>query len=208
MKEDKISFMSDALELEGLIRDMPGDKGVVVTHPHSLYGGNMHNNVVESLINVYQQTGYSTLRFNFRGVGGSQGVYDQGQGEQEDVKSALLYLFENGKNTVDLAGYSFGAWVNGLAALKEDAFQRMIMVSPPVAFLDFDSMLPTPKLELVIAGSQDQIAPVELIEAILPKWNPLARLEVIEGADHFYLGYTAQLENIVAGYLADSRALE
>ena len=208
MKEQQVSFMSDAHKLEGLIRDMPGDKGVVVTHPHSLYGGNMHNNVVESLISVYQQMGYSTLRFNFRGVGGSQGEYDQGRGEQEDVKSALQYLFENGKEAVDLAGYSFGAWVNGLAGLKENAFQRMIMVSPPVAFLDFDSMLPTPKLELVIAGSQDQIAPVALIEAILPKWNPLARLEVIDGADHFYLGYTGQLEDIVADYLAASGALD
>ena len=208
MKEERVSFMSDGLKLEGLVRDMPGDKGAVVTHPHSLYGGNMHNNVVESLISVYQQMGYSTLRFNFRGVSGSQGDYDQGQGEQQDVRSALQHLFENGKETVDLAGYSFGAWVNGLAAPKEDYLQRMIMVSPPVAFLDFDSMLPTPKLELIIAGSQDQIAPVELIEAILPKWNPLARLEVIEGADHFYLGYTAQLEDIVADYLADIRALE
>ena len=208
MKEQQVSFMSGALILEGLIRDMPGDEGVVVTHPHSLYGGSMHNNVVESLINVYQQSGYSTLRFNFRGVGGSQGEYDQGQGEQKDVKSALRYLFENRKKAVDLAGYSFGAWVNGLACLNEDAFQRMIMVSPPVAFLDFDSMLPTPKLELVIAGSQDQMAPVELIEAILPKWNPLARLEVIEGADHFYFGYTGQLENVVAEYLAAIRDLE
>jgi alpha/beta superfamily hydrolase len=202
MGEQQVFFRSDTFKLEALIQEMEGDKGVVITHPHSLYGGTMLNNVVESLAHVYQQTGYTTLRFNFRGVGGSQGEYDQGQGEQEDVKSALEFLSEYGKNVLDLAGYSFGAWVNGLAELKENTVQRMIMVSPPVAFLDFGSMPLTPQLELVIAGSRDQIAPVELIENVLPKWNPRAVLEVIEGADHFYVGYTDKLKYILANYLA------
>ncbi len=202
MGEQQIFFGSDTFKLEGLIQKMPGDKGVVITHPHSLYGGTMHNNVVESLVHVYKQKGYTTLRFNFRGVGRSQGEYDQGQGEQEDVKSALEFLSEDGKKVLNIAGYSFGAWVNGLAGLKENTVQRMIMVSPPVTLLDFGPMPLTPQLELVIAGSRDQIAPVELIENMLPNWNPRATLEVIEGADHFYVGYTDKLEHIVANYLA------
>jgi alpha/beta superfamily hydrolase len=202
MDEQQIVFMSGTLKLEGLLHHMPGDKGMVITHPHSLYGGSMHNSVVESLVRVYQQAGYTTLRFNFRGVGRSQGVYDQGRGEREDVEAALGFLHERGKKVVDLAGYSFGAWVNGLAGLKHDAVQRMIMVSPPVAFLDFASMPPTPQLELVIAGGLDQIAPAELIETMLPNWNPGARLKVIEGADHFYAGYTVELEHILADHLA------
>ena len=202
MAEQQVFFMSGAFKLEGLIQFMPGDQGVAITHPHSLYGGSMYNNVVESLVQVYQLAGYTTLRFNFRGVGKSQGEYGQGQGEQEDVKSALQFVAEKGKRSLDLAGYSFGAWVNGLAGLQEDIVQRMIMVSPPVAFLDFGSMAPAPQLELVIAGSRDQIAPVELIETMLPNWNPKTRLEVIEGADHFYNGCTDKLEYILADYLA------
>jgi uncharacterized protein len=205
MAEEPVFFMSGTLQIQGLLQTKPGDKGVVITHPHPLYGGSMHNNVVESLVRVYQQAGYSTLRFNFRGVGGSQGEYDNGQGEQEDVNAALHYLAEQGKNVVDLAGYSFGAWVNGLTRLDGGIVRQMVMVSPPVAFLDFGSAQPLPQLRLVIAGSRDEIAPPELIQTTLPTWNPGARLEIIEGADHFYGTYTAELESILTNYLAGER---
>ena len=202
MAEEPVFFMSGTLQIQGLLQTKPGDKGVVITHPHPLYGGSMHNNVVESLVHAYQQAGYATLRFNFRGVGSSQGKYDDGQGEQEDVKAALHYLAEQGKNVVDLAGYSFGAWVSALARPDGDIIRQMIMVSPPVAFLDFGPPQSIPQLRLVVAGSRDEIAPPELIKTILPNWNSSARLEIIEGADHFYGAYTEKLESILTGYLA------
>jgi alpha/beta superfamily hydrolase len=202
MAEEPVFFMSGTLQIQGLLQTKPGDKGVVITHPHPLYGGSMHNNVVESLVRVYQQAGYSTLRFNFRGVGSSHGEYSDGTGEQEDVRSALRYLSERGKKVIDLAGYSFGAWVNALTRPPVDAVQSMIMVSPPVAFLDFSSAQPIPQLRLVIAGSRDEIAPPELIKTILPNWNSSARLEIIEGADHFYGRHTAKLESMLADYFA------
>jgi len=202
MAEEPVFFMSGTLQIQGLLQTKPGDKGVVITHPHPLYGGSMHNNVVESLVHAYQQAGYATLRFNFRGVGSSQGKYDDGQGEQEDVKAALHYLVEQGKNVVDLAGYSFGAWVSALTRPDGDIIRQMIMVSPPVAFLDFGPPQSIPQLRLVIAGSSDEIAPPELIKTILPNWNSSARLEIIEGADHFYGSYTDKLESILTDYLA------
>ncbi len=202
MAEEPVFFMSGTLQIQGLLQTKPGDKGVVITHPHPLYGGSMHNNVVESLVHAYQQAGYATLRFNFRGVGSSQGEYDHGQGEQEDVKAALHYLAEQGKNVVDLAGYSFGVWVNALARPEGDIVHRMVMVSPPVAFLDFGPPQSIPQLRLVVAGSRDDIAPPELIKTILPNWNSSARLEIIEGADHFYGAYTEKLESILTDYLA------
>ena len=205
MDQELIFFKAGDFKIEGLLQTTPGDKGVVITHPHPLYGGSMHNNVVESLVQVYQQAGYTTLRFNFRGVGGSQGEYDSGQGEQEDVNAALHYLAEQGKNAVDLAGYSFGAWVNTLTSPSVDVVQRMIMVSPPVAFLDFGPPQSIPQLELVVAGSRDEIAPPELIKTILPTWNSSARLEIIEGADHFYAAHTGKLESILTYYLARER---
>jgi alpha/beta superfamily hydrolase len=202
MAEEPVFFMSGTLQIQGLLQSRPGDKGVVITHPHPLYGGSMHNNVVESLVHAYQQAGYATLRFNFRGVGSSQGKYEDGQGEQEDVKAALHYLVEQGKNVVDLAGYSFGAWVNALTRPDGDIIRQMIMVSPPVAFLDFGPPQSIPQLRLVVAGSRDEIAPPELIQTILPNWNSSARLEIIEGADHFYGAYTEKLESILTDYLA------
>lgn len=202
MAEEQVIFASGTLQIQGLLQTTPGDKGAVITHPHPLYGGSMRNNVVESLAQVYQQAEYSTLRFNFRGVGSSQGEYDHGHGEREDVKAALRYLAEQGKNVIDLAGYSFGAWVNGLARLEVDNLQGMVMVSPPVAFLDFAPAQSMPLLRLVIAGSCDEIAPPELIRTLLPTWNSRARLEIIEGADHFYGAYTAKLESILTDYLA------
>ena len=109
MAEKQIRFLSGDIEIEGLLYSSEGNKGVVITHPHPLYGGNMYNNVVKALVRIYQLAGYSTLRFNFRGVGLSKGTYGNGIGEQEDVRAALLYLAQEGKQSLDLAGYSFGS---------------------------------------------------------------------------------------------------
>ncbi|RLJ02607.1 MAG: alpha/beta hydrolase, partial [Candidatus Aenigmatarchaeota archaeon] len=112
MKEEKVFFQAGDVKIEGMLYNAPGEKGAVVTHPHPLYGGDMHNNVVETVVQAYREKGYATLRFNFRGVGRSTGSYDEGIGEQEDVRAALAYLTGTGKTSIDLAGYSFGAWVN------------------------------------------------------------------------------------------------
>ena len=201
MVEEPVIFQSTDINIEGLLGSMPGDKGVVITHPHPLYGGNMYNNVVEALVRVYQLAGYTTLRFNFRSVGSSEGEYDNGLGEREDVRAALHYLAQRGKKILDLAGYSFGSWVNALAISELDTVDKMVMISPPVAFMDFSSVGLTPQIQLVVAGSRDDIAPPELIKNMLPTWNPAAHLEIIDGADHFYLGYTGKLESILTAYL-------
>jgi alpha/beta superfamily hydrolase len=201
MVEEPVLFEATHIHIEGLFHSVSGDKGVVITHPHPLYGGNMYNNVVESLVRMYQLAGYSTLRFNFRSVGASEGKYDNGVGEREDVKAALHYLSQRGKKVLDLAGYSFGSWVNALTISELDNVGRMTMISPPVAFLDFKSVGFTPQIQLVLAGSQDQIAPPKIIENLLPTWNPEAHLEIIDGADHFYIGYTGKLESVLTNYL-------
>ena len=203
MTEEPVFFFADDLKIAGLRFIAPGDKGVVVTHPHSLYGGSMDNTVVETLVRVYQRAGYSTLRLNFRGVGESQGSYDAGRGEQQDVKAAINYLASQGKTALDLAGYSFGAWVNALLGALEDSIRRMIMVSPPVAFLDFQNVHRLPTLQLVITSDRDQFAPPNLIVAALSHWNPEASLQIIQGADHFYGGYTEELTSVLAAALPE-----
>jgi len=194
----KITFLSEDYEIEGLFNKRDQDKGVVVTHPHPLYGGDMYNLVVETIVHVYYQKGYSTLKFNFRGVGKSQGEYDNGVGEQKDVVAAIAFLFETGIKQIDLAGYSFGAWVNAHAIREDAPVQNIMMVSPPVGFMDFQPTSAISGLKFVVTGSRDDIAPVDIIRKTFPVWNPDARFEVIDGADHFYGGYLGQLESVLS----------
>ena len=199
--EERIFFQSEGLKIEGLINEFPGDEAVVVTHPHPLYGGEMHNNVVEAVIAAYHQKDITTLRFNFRGVGQSEGNHGQGIGEQKDVRAALEYLNDLGKTSLDLAGYSFGAWVNAMGLESFDQVKRLIMVSPPVAVIDFSFLAYNPRIQLVISGSEDDIAPPQMIKDMLPTWNPGAEFKVIERADHFYWGGTDEVALIIKNFL-------
>jgi len=205
MGEERVLLESMGVKIEALVDLSKGHGAVVVTHPHPLYGGDMYNNVVESIARAYRERGFSTLRLNFRGVGRSEGQYDQGIGEQEDVAAALRYFHDMGKNSIDLAGYSFGAWVNALGLSRFTQAGRMIMVSPPVNFIDFTFFSKSPKLKLVIAGSKDDIGSASMIEEMLPGWNPDAIFKVIQGADHFYLGKTSELDGIIQGFLDRNR---
>jgi alpha/beta superfamily hydrolase len=195
--EEKIFFRSEDNQLEGFLAKGNGAKGVVITHPHPLYGGDMYNSVVTTIAQSYQKKGYTTLRFNFRGVGHSQGTYDAGEGEQQDVRAALSFLRDRDIDQIDLAGYSFGTWVNARLAADEVGIQNMAMVSPPVAFLEFDGMGPLEALTLIVTGSRDDIAPADIIARLHARWNPKAHFEVIEGADHFYGGYLDRLQKIL-----------
>ena len=109
----------------------------------------------------------------------------------------IRYLADLGIEQIDLAGYSFGAWVNGNLSCAGDGVSNMVMVSPPVAFIDFDSVSTIDCLKLIITGSRDEIAPAEMIRQSYHVWNTEARLEVIDGADHFYGGYEDMLEEIL-----------
>ncbi|MDY6825435.1 MAG: alpha/beta fold hydrolase [Thermodesulfobacteriota bacterium] len=194
--EKNISFPCDDINLSGLFDEGMGTgvkNGVVVTHPHPLYGGDMYNPVVEEIIRTYRAKGWATLRFNFRGTGASGGRHDEGYGEQEDIAAALTYMRNAGIPVPDLAGYSFGAWVCARCAAALDNAHRMIMVSPPVAMMDFAGIEAIPQLALVITGSLDEIAPPDLLHQHLPIWNPDARFSVIEGADHFFSGWANAL---------------
>jgi alpha/beta superfamily hydrolase len=193
----KVRFFSENFEIEGLFSKKDEKKGVVVTHPHPLYGGDMYNLVVETIVHVYSIKGYSTLKFNFRGVGRSQGTYDNGDGEQKDVLAALSFLGDMGMEQIDLAGYSFGAWVNAHAVQEDVAVKNMVMISPPAGFMDFSTIGPMERLKLVVTGSRDDIAPADVVKQMCSVWNPNARFVVIDGADHFYGGYLNQLEAVL-----------
>jgi uncharacterized protein len=201
MSEKRLFIQSGDLQLEALLEELPGQKGVVVTHPHPLYGGEMRNPVVETVVRAYREKGFTTLRFNFRGAGGSQGSHDQGRGEQEDVQAGLLFLSSLGKTEIDLAGYSFGAWVNAQGIERFALARRFVLVSPPVAFLDFGFLAQSPKIRLVVAGSEDEIGPAAAIEDQMSKWNPEGSLRIIQGADHFYSMKMGELRSALLEFL-------
>ncbi len=177
------------------------EQGVVISHPHPLYGGDMNNFIVDLIARTYQKKGFTTLRFNFRGTGKSQGSFDNGTGEQEDVNAAIATLVKIDIKKIDLAGYSFGAWVNALATSKSNFIGNMVMVSPPVGFVDFSPVNSISSLKLVVTGSNDDIAPADRIKTMYPAWNPKAQLEIISGADHFYSGCLAELESVLSSHI-------
>jgi len=117
------------------------------------------------------------------------------------VLAALAFLFEMGIKKIDLAGYSFGSWVNAHALREDTPVENMVMVSPPVGFMAFQPTNALGCLRFVVTGSEDDIAPAELVEKMIPQWNEKARFEVIDGADHFYGGYMKELESVLSSNL-------
>ncbi len=199
--ETGITFQAGTLQLEGLYQRQSNERGVIVTHPHSLYGGDMYNTVVGSVIQTYAEKGFTTLRFNFRGVGGSQGGYDNGEGEQQDVLGALNFLLTCGLTNLHLVGYSFGSWVNLRIDDYPDEVSDMVAISPPVALLSHRDVTQRPLLQYVISGTKDDFGPEKLVRSSVQSWNPKAQLEFIDNCDHFFSGHHRELEDLLSDYL-------
>jgi uncharacterized protein len=196
-KSEPIIFKSGSLNLEGLLTPGTSSKGVVISHPHPLYGGDRHNYVVGLVAGAFQARGWATLTFNFRGVGRSQGTFDEGRGEQEDVSAALSCLGNHGSETIVLAGYSFGAWVNALRAGQEPKVQSSILVSPPLAMMDFSFLKGDEKTKLIVCGDQDPYCPAAAIEQLARAMTRPPLLEIIPGADHFFSSGSEALISII-----------
>jgi uncharacterized protein len=196
-----IRFLSENLWLQGVLEDNGARRAMVITHPHPLYGGDMHNPVVLAIAAAGRKKGVTVLRFNFRGVGDSQGAYTDGVGEQQDLLAALGYLRTAGFAADLIAGYSFGSWVNARAAVETGVDASQIMVSPPVAVMDFGALAVLPGLQLVVTGARDAIAPPDRVSALAKRLNPAARVAVIPRADHFYNGTISHLETALADAL-------
>jgi uncharacterized protein len=198
MNENRINFKSGDLTLEGLFALGTANKGAVLAHPHPMMGGNMRDNVLMALAEAFNDAGYSTLRFNFRGTGRSEGFFDDGHGEQEDLKSAVNFLKSMGQKEVVLAGYSFGAWVSFQAAMT-DGISDVILVAPPLAEMGFDFAAPGSRVGLAICGDSDPFCPAGDLRDYADANG--FKMAIVEGADHFFFGRERDLIEIVSGYL-------
>jgi len=199
MIEEKIFIKNGSLLLEGLISRSSGTKAVVICHPDSLMGGSMHNNVVEALQEAFASENYTTLRFNFRGVGASTGCYDEGNGEQRDILAVCEYLKEQGFSELVFAGYSFGSWVGSKIFERAiNPFSSVILVAPPVDYFDFQWDDLKDKIDLIICGDSDQFCSLNILKLEAARIN--APLKIIRGADHFYVGKERELAEILKKY--------
>ncbi len=180
----------------------PGSPGALVLHPHPLYGGSMHNNVVETLVAAAADKGWGALRFNFRGVGGSSGRHDQGRGEQDDVLAAAAWLGRLCPGPLVLMGYSFGSLVGAAAASRLDNLAAGIWVAPPLLLGDLPDWPSDAGRLLMIAGDGDEFAPLEGLKAYASRMGTRVELVVFEKGDHFFVGRESALFEEASGFLS------
>jgi alpha/beta superfamily hydrolase len=199
MNEQTLFFGKENIRLEGRYSPSGGTLGAVISHPHPLMGGDMGNPVVEILSGALNACGISTLRFNFRGVGRSAGRYDEGRGEQDDLLAAVSFLEGQGVREILLAGYSFGAWVTA-GVLNRRHLLPAILVSPPIDLLPFAFPALRGKVGLIVCGDRDQFCPSERISVVADA--VACRLDLIPGADHFFLSREPDLAACLTAFAA------
>jgi len=199
----RVRFACGDLQLEGeLTSPAAPQQGAVICHPHPQYGGDMNNSVVLALARALDAAGYATLRFNFRGVGGSTGAYANAIGEVDDARAATRCLSErSGVQRVTLAGYSFGAMVILRAGPTLAAVDRLIAVAPPLAFFSLQELQECPKAKLFVVGDGDRYCSVAELSRQLQTVAEPKTQQIVPGADHFFLGHEATIARAVRAFV-------
>jgi alpha/beta superfamily hydrolase len=178
----------------------------VVCHPHPLFGGTMHNKVVYQAAKALHQHGASVLRFNFRGVGQSEGVYDHGQGEQGDVRAAIDYLADEFPGRpILVAGFSFGSSVGLRVGCGDARVVQLIGMGLPVDNIDFSFLRGCSKPKLLIQGGNDQFGSRASMDALFATIPEPKRLVVVDGADHFFTGKLDAVGSAIDTWLNDGQ---
>lgn len=199
----EIIFNGPAGRLEGRYKHSrtPNAPLGIVLHPDPEHGGTMNNRVSYHLFQTFVQRGFSTLRFNFRGVGRSQGEFDKGEGELSDAAAALDWMQELNKNApyVWVAGFGFGAWIGMQLLMRRPEIQGWISVAPPADIYDFTFLAPCPTSGLILHGSDDNVVPHEHVADLAGKLHEQKGIAIdhrtVDGADHFFNG---QMDSMMA----------
>jgi uncharacterized protein len=195
--------------LEGRYQHAKRDDAPValILHPHPQHGGTMNNKVVYSLYHSFSRRGFSTLRFNFRGVGRSQGEFDSGLGELSDAAAALDWMQGHNPNESGcwIAGFSFGAWIAMQLMMRRPEINSFIAVAPPASIHDFSFLAPCPASGLMIHGDSDDIIPEDSVAKLADKLGKQKNItidyNVVKGCDHFFRDHMDTMEKHVEKYL-------
>ena len=188
----------------------PGAPIALILHPHPQFGGTMNNKVVYAMYTSFVKRGFSTLRFNFRGVGRSQSTFDNGQGEMSDAASALDWMQAHNPNASScwIGGFSFGAWISMQLMMRRPEINGFISVAPPASQHDFSFLAPCPASGILIHGDRDEIVPVDSVDKLAAKLKSQKNItidyEIVKGCDHFFGNHMVQLNKIVDDYLDKS----
>jgi uncharacterized protein len=206
-KIERLTIPGPAGGLESLLEYDPTQKALltaVVCHPHPLYGGTMHNKVVFRLARAAREAGLPTLRFNFRGVGASQGTHDKGVGELEDVRAALDYLSARFPGLpAAVAGFSFGSWVGLRAGAKDARVAALVGLGLPADSSDFSFLSGMTKPKLIVQGTRDQYGRREEVQAVFDMLSEPKRIHWVEGAEHFFTGKLEEVRHVVHAFLSN-----
>ena len=205
----EVIFQGPSGRLEGRYQHgrVAGTPIALILHPHPQFGGTMNNRVVQQLFLAFQRRGYSTLRFNFRGVGRSQGSFDGGVGELSDAASALDWLqsINASANSCWVAGFSFGAWIGMQLLMRRPEITGFISVAPPANMYDFTFLAPCPSSGLIVHGKADQVVPETDIQKLVDRLANQKGITVehasIPAANHFFDNQAEALGEVVEAYL-------
>ncbi|MFX1311295.1 MAG: alpha/beta hydrolase [Promethearchaeota archaeon] len=176
---------------------------ILICHPHPQFGGNMYNNVVSGVFKKLIERNISCLRFNFRGVGKSNGNHSNGKGELSDVKAAIDFLINHKKcKKIIICGYSYGAAIGCSTVNYSDNVISFIAISFPFEFMgsNYKKLSQTSKTKLFIQGDRDNIAYYEKFYENFNFYLDPKICKIINGADHFYWGYEEQVANTVLNF--------
>jgi hypothetical protein len=197
----EVIFTGPAGRLEGRYQPSKTKSAPIamVLHPHPKFGGTMNNQVVYDLFYMFVERGFTTLRFNFRGVGRSQGEFDHGLGELSDAASALDWvqgLHPDAKGCW-VAGFSFGAWIGMQLLMRRPEIEGFISVAPQPNVYDFSFLAPCPSSGLIIHGDADKVAPPSDVQGLVDKLKSQKGIKitqkVIPGANHFFVDEVGEL---------------
>lgn len=208
MTERAVTFASGDLLLEGRLAMPEGAApfpAVILCHPHPLYGGSMDNDVICSLSEALTGASLVSFRFNFRGVGRSQGHFSHGTGECQDVQAALSFvntLEEIDATRLGLAGYSAGAGFALPVGCDDERVRALAAISPPLAMFDFGFLSACLKPKLLVLGSRDNLIPAGRFLEFCRNLPEPREYETVAGADHFWRGHECGLAARVAAFFA------
>jgi uncharacterized protein len=179
----------------------------VILHPHPQFGGTMNNQIVYNLYYAFARRGFSVLRFNFRGVGRSQGLFDNGPGELSDAATALdwLQIYNPDARSCWIAGASFGSWIAMQLLMRRPEIDGFIAVAPPANLYDFSFLAPCPSSGLMVNGGDDRVVPADSVRSLVDKLKTQKGIvithEMIAGANHFFEDKMDDLMGVVNTYL-------
>jgi len=205
----EVVFNGPAGRLEGRYHHSTEQDAPValILHPHPQFGGTINNQIVYHLYYSFVQRGFSVLRFNFRGVGRSQGLFDNGAGEMLDAAAALDWMQGVNKDATGcwIAGVSFGAWISMQLLMRRPEIEGFISVAPPANLFDFSFLAPCPSSGMIVNGEIDKVAPATDIQILVDKLRTQKGIaiehQIIPNANHFFENHIEDLMAVVDGYL-------